>query len=350
MRVDVIGGGPAGASLAWFLRGRGLDIRVYDMSRVLGLKPCGGAVPVAVEEYLRVPGDSIVSRLRGHRVYLDNKLLFENYGGLWGYIIDKKLFLEKLVEDSGAHVARGVVASSDPVGYVQGDSPEYLRVVATGSYWSGLSGSRINAVQFIIEGHVGEEYEGIAELHFDSRFVGYYWVFPDNPGRLRVGVGGFKSFAELISMLRSFTSKWFAGFRIIDKMGSRIYIGGLREDLLDKNLPIVGEALGAVYPLSGEGIRPAIITSWALAEAIKTGKPYREVLRRTLLPWRISIHEKILNVLVRRGAELRASLLKTLSPEDSIRLGLGYFDKKSLVSILARYPGLAVKALRLLVG
>lgn len=353
MRVLVVGAGPAGLALATLLKGSGYAVSVYEMNKVLGLKPCGGAVPVDVRNYVAVPEESVVAVLRGHRVFLDGELLFERLGrGEWGYVIDRRRLLEEWSRDVDLHLGvavKGVAcaAGSCRVLTSKGSVHADRVVVAAGGLWPGApKGPRINALQYRL---VGASYhdDEVVELHFDSKFVGYAWVFPEGRGRVRVGVGGFMGFRPLRDRLNRFvrSDRRFRYSRVVRAEGGSIVVSGVVKELLTSSAPAVGEAAGAVFPLSGEGIRPSVVTAWALAEALRRGESYERVLDRTLLPWRMSVHRRMLAALMKLGPEFRAYVLKTFRPEDSIKLGLGLFDRRELAELMLRYPRVAYKVL-----
>ena len=99
MKVAVVGGGPAGISLGWFLRGTKIDVTVYEGLDDVGKKPCAWGVLKGIENYLDIPKEAIYSEIKGFRIYLDNKLISEvRERERLGYIVDKPLLLRKLGE------------------------------------------------------------------------------------------------------------------------------------------------------------------------------------------------------------------------------------------------------------
>ena len=93
----VIGAGPAGAAYAYFAANNSYKIIVYDYTTP-GKKPCGWAVPIQVEKYLKIPHSTILTKIKSFSVYIDGELAHRYEHGTWGYIIDKPLFLIELLE------------------------------------------------------------------------------------------------------------------------------------------------------------------------------------------------------------------------------------------------------------
>ncbi len=327
--VAVVGAGPAGASLAYFLALRGFRVTVYEALPRPGLKACGWLVPEPVSRLLRIPPDLVIAEVRGYRVYLDGELLGEGYGRLLGYIVDKPGLLRWLLEQSELRAPAPVRLGA------RGALPEAREavVVATGFHWwwPRRAGDHILAVQAVYE--VGGAEEGVVEIWFDRNLVGYYWVFPLGRGRAKVGVGGYAGYGELRARLEAFASRLGAK-RIGPLEGAPIYVGGVDLGALRGPVPRIGEAAGFVYPISGEGIRPSIASARALADRITSGVDPLARLRG-VVAWIAA--QRVLLQAVRRGTpEFRASVLRSLSVEDSIGLAMGEMSLARLLSLAAR--------------
>jgi len=339
----VIGAGPAGAAFAYFAGLKGYKVNVYEMLPAPGLKPCGWAVPRKVNEILKIPSEFILTEIRGVRVYLDGRLVGERReGGVWGYIVNKPLLIRYLLEQA-ERVEYRVRACVGRQGLVIGSmlkAESSSVVVAAGNLWSGAPRDRIYAVQVLLEFDKKLEDSDVVEIWFDSRMVGYYWFFPEGEKRARVGVGGYEEPQSLLERLERFLSehpKAKLGTRIEPVRGSHIVVSGPQQHLMDGIPPVIGEAAGLVYPISGEGIRPALESGKKLLEALESGKPLSKLMEKTVSV--MKRQKKLLDIVKRAPPRLRAAVLEKLPIEATIALALGDADPLTVVRrVLSRLP------------
>ena len=340
----IAGAGPAGALAARLLSDKGYRVRVYDPAP--GFKPCGWAVPVQVERVYKIPGEAVLTEIRGFRVYLDGEPVHEEYGRLWGYIVDKPRMIASLLE--GVEVEkRGLrlVPGDDGAPVVEAPpiSPREGVIVATGSQAlaSGRFGSdrdMIYAVQTILPWRSGYD-EDVIEMWFESSLVGYYWVFPRPGLGLDVGVGGYEEPRRLVDMLKVFVKKRF-GVEASTVKGAWINIGGARAELLSREQPVIGEAAGFVYPISGEGIRPSMVSAKALIAMLEGGKRPSEF--DSTVRW-IGIQRRLLDRALSISPQRRAALLRSLPTRLFVSIGLGELSIREALAAAARLPAATAK-------
>jgi len=70
--------------------------------------------------------------------------------------------------------------------------------------------------------------------------------------------------------------------------------------------------LGAVYPITCEGIRPSVASAYALANAIKNGTSFKEEFEKTQIPHQIQLQREALKILAEAPPELRAEYIKKM--------------------------------------
>ena len=115
--------------------------------------------------------------------------------------------------------------------------------------------------------------ERVVYIWWDPKRIGYGWMVPlDEDGKIfHVGAGSlFGSIAAT-----SLTKEMLAGYKL--KIG-KVYCGCEKKLDFGSNLPVfgnsgrvvsVGEAVGCVHPLTGEGILPSIKSAEFLAESLE---------------------------------------------------------------------------------
>ncbi len=318
--VHIIGAGPSGSSLAWFLRNSGYKVIVYEIMSKPGLKACASGVPWLIEEYVRIPRDSIINEISGYAVYVDGECIVESEGEYKGFIVDKSLWLKKLLEESGAEVR--FKARVDAL------KPDLRNIIvhANGHFWSKAPRQRINAVNtLVVNARIKEP--GVIQVWFKRELLGYQWIFPLSCDKAYVGAGGYHSFKELIEATKRFIreSKELSSGRIKWVRGSEIILSGFNKNLMKIGFHeyAVGEAAGAVYPLTGEGIRPSVITSWALARELCYGENALAILDKIGFIESMETHKKILSILKRLKPSDRMKLMKRISSSSLVEVGLG---------------------------
>jgi len=354
LRIGIIGAGPSGLALARLLSDRGYDVYVYEAHERLAVKPCGWGYPALGEEEagLTVFIEGLKASIweyKGYRVYLDDREIFHSRDRVLGYIVDKREFLERLSQ--GLEVEKRSPARYLGKGVVRGRLGErrYDAVVVAGGFPSQPKRlERILAIQAIIRSPHIEEPE-VPELRFYSELVGYAWIFPEGEKTARVGVGGYASRAFLDAMLRSLLKKRpdLSGGDIVKVEGAEVTVSGVDWDLASSKDPYyVGEALGYVMPATGEGIRPSIWSSIALARSIERGTDYPSELRRLRITRAMRIHRRVLELMLKMSPRDRAEFLRNIPEDLMLKISLGRADTRDLlglagapriIGLLARY-------------
>lgn len=313
MLAKVVGLGPSGS--AFLLRhGRGFGV---DFSRRY-VKACGEAVPV---ETPMVEARYVVDKVRTFEFFLwDREVGEASYTKPRWYIVDKERWVESM--RAGAPSAGG---------------PYDVLVKAGGPYQS--MGKKITVVRFYVEGARRPANEAV-DFVFSRDAVGFYWVFPHG-GVLNVG-GGFLGVDNPVPHVKKFVEKWLGGGRVVDVRGAPLTVMP-RVVLHDGEGFRIGEAAGLVYPLTGEGIRPGVLSAIALAEALSTKKPLEEYRRRVApIVKQVEFQKKLLSLAVRMSE--RGGALLELADDGVLR---DYIEEnlsaRTLLALLAKKPAAAAR-------
>ncbi|QKR00479.1 NAD(P)/FAD-dependent oxidoreductase [Metallosphaera tengchongensis] len=323
MKLAIVGGGPAGISLGWFLRGTKIDATVYEGLDDVGKKPCAWGLLKGIENQIDIPKESIYSEIKGFRIFLDGKLISEvRERERLGYIVDKPMFLRKLGEKIDLRLNSKVVVK-DGVLTVNGKQEQADKVIfATGHYSLGKDVT-IPAVQYITDLNYDPE---MVDMYFYSDLLGYGWIFPDPKGA-KIGVGGYGSVDFIKEKLKTITKGKVLGFH-----GARVSDFGVLEERL--NGSYIGEALGTVYAVTGEGIRPSIMSAKIMANALLEDKDFSKEFKRSKLYWSLQIHAKVIKEAKARNSVkgLERVLLKA-DPRLVVKFAMGDFGKLDLIKL-----------------
>lgn len=260
-RVAVVGAGVAGSNLAAWLAKLNFDgeVHVYDPQGTYR-KPCGNVLLPEALDFLPLRPE-VTNEVNEYEVWVNGRRVAHFTAGDHRWLIVDK---EKLVEElRGIWRERYVFhrKASDPHSLSRGYD---IVVDARGPYSDNIL-RRVLVARGIFEPR--EEVGDKIVLNFDTEAVGLYWAFPFKD-KVNVGYGAVWARDPLIK-LRSFTET--TGVAKFDRKAVRSAPLTMDYPILqvrDKNVVRVGEALGLVLALGGEGNRYALISSKLLAEAI----------------------------------------------------------------------------------
>ncbi len=142
---------------------------------------------------------------------------------------------------------------------------------------------------------------------------GYLWYFPLGNGLAHVGAGDY--YKRHVELLNEFASRH--GGEVLAKVGRpvRITPPHLAKPVTHNNVYGIGESVGAVYPVLGEGIIPGMQSAELFASLFHQGRldEYPERLTEYFAPF-LTAFLYIRNKITKRG-----------SPIENLRLLLGLF-------------------------
>ncbi|MEM4428608.1 MAG: NAD(P)/FAD-dependent oxidoreductase [Acidilobaceae archaeon] len=349
-RFYIIGGGPGGVGAAYAISKAGFKPVIIEVHDRLAVKPCGRGVPVTSDIPFVIPKSIVLNKISYVKLYVDRLKLFKAGGWLNGFIIDKREFLEHILSETRADIYyRARYNHKSGVARLGGETIDVRRGIFSGGF-PYYEGERIPVVQYILGGSLGDVEMDTIEIYFDTEILGYYYVFPHGDN-VEVGVGGFRDHNTLWKLLDKFISEdsRLKNSIVVEREAAVVSIGGLKLGYIN-GLVKVGEAAGYVLPLTGEGIRPSIISGYIAGEALAKGlDPIRE-LRRLRLSEAISIQRRLLEWAKRLSVEERRRLISTLTPQAHAEIALGYFRLHKLVQNLIFKPLTMVKILTKIIG
>jgi geranylgeranyl reductase family protein len=317
--VLVVGGGPAGASTAYWLAEAGHDVLVVEKKTFPREKTCGdGLTPRAVKQLADMGLEDTIARdhhrfdgLRAvaHGITLELEWPSHPVYPSHGYVVRRR-DLDQLVAEhavkagatlwSGAEavapiIERGFVSGAHvkrkDTGAVEAVRARYV-VVADGSnsrFGRALGTTRDRAypqgmaIRTYYESplHADPWIESCLDLRDreGNSLPGYGWVFPVGDGTINVGMGLLSTFRDWKSVNTSkLMDEWAATApahwgitpegRTCEPTGGRLPMGASIGPRVGPTWLAVGDAAGSVNPFNGEGIDYAYETGRLAADVL----------------------------------------------------------------------------------
>jgi digeranylgeranylglycerophospholipid reductase len=303
--VIVIGGGPAGSTVARYAAANGADVLVIDGRDPIGTPlQCGELVPSNAEmrrlcpnvpemdDLFQTPEAAISRRsTKMHIVPPSGKALKFDFEGLVLNRVAHDEALVDLAKENGAKylVDSHVTKVEDNTVFLRNGSTYTSKIiVGAGGHNDPLrrdhwdeSSLKIPVKFVLMDGNFGDA----VELHFGSMAPGgYAWMFPKSSGA-NIGLGIQRSFSKGRS-LNEYTEEFISKYdgEITFKGAGSLPMSGTIDTFVKGNYMLVGDAAGMVLPSNGAGITIAMvggrIAGQVIAEHLTDGTPLQEFEHR----------------------------------------------------------------------
>jgi geranylgeranyl reductase family protein len=294
--VLIVGGGPAGSTLAWKLGSRGLDVLILDKNRFPRDKVCAGWITPATTDLLQIDKDEysrdkVLQHIIGFRTgMIGGAEVLTQYGSTVSYGIRRCEFDNYLLRRSGARLRLGESARTMRRGngcWIVNDAVKTPLVVGAGGHFCPVSrclrGNRERSELAVIAQEIEFEMDGsqqgncrvmedTPELYFCEDLKGYGWCVRKG-NFLNIGLGREDN-RNVAEHVRSFCGYLHEKKRIpantpMNFRGHAYMLyQGASQDLVADGAMLIGDAAGLAYPKSGEGIRPAVESALMAADVI----------------------------------------------------------------------------------
>ncbi|HVL92922.1 MAG TPA: geranylgeranyl reductase family protein [Acidimicrobiales bacterium] len=316
--VLVVGGGPSGASCAYWLAEAGHDVLLVEKKRYPREKTCGdGLTPRSVRQLEdmglgpELAGHHRFDGLRSIAFGRTLELRWPDHPDFpsYGYVVTRKdldhLVAERAVKAGAtmwqaaeavepvtdAGLLRGAMVRRGDTGAVEEVRARYV-VVADGANSRfgraiGASRDRAYPLGMAIRGYYRSPRhdEPWIESHLDIRdkhgdvLPGYGWIFPVGDGRVNVGIGLLSTFKQWKSVNTSHLMAAFADYAPSSwdirpetscgpPTGGKLPMAFSVGPRVGPTHVVVGDAGGAINPFNGEGICYAYETGRMAAESV----------------------------------------------------------------------------------
>ncbi len=294
--VLIVGGGPAGSTLARALTRCGLSVAVLDKAQFPRQKICAGWVTPAVMEELELDlrdyaEGRVLQPIHAFRTGQVGQAPVQSDfpGEPVSYGIRRTEFDDYLLRRSGAELLLGQALESmhrETDGWLVNDSIRAKLLVGAGGHFCPVarvigakdaSETAVAAQEIEFEMSAGQKaactvHGDVPELFFTPDLKGYGWVFRKGD-YLNIGLGR-EDKHKLSSHVRRFCEYLQAQGKIPRELPKKfrghayLLYHHARRQLVEDGALLIGDSAGLAYPHSGEGIRPAVESALMAAQVI----------------------------------------------------------------------------------
>ncbi len=325
--VIIIGAGPAGSSLAYFLSKEGIDVLLLDKARFPRYKPCAGAFSVGLGNIFDFSLQETIERTHSSMIFKKGKHECRlQLNSPLAHIVNRERFDNLLVEqavDRGCSFIDGVNVLEVKGKTVITDSGEFKGRIIVGADGGGSVVRRCGKYRRIkswiktISADVPSR--KVEEIIFDFSWIdnGYAWIFPKKDV-LSVGLGGHPA---NLSKPDTVLQRFLGHYGLPLPLTTHRYTYPLfssPELLTWRNTLLIGDAAALANPLSGGGIYNAIESAYLASKVIRLsiskGTP--------LLNYQRLVHKHIYSILIM--SRLFSNIF-AISPIRILNLGKVFF-------------------------
>ncbi len=316
--IAVVGAGPAGSSLAYFLTAKGFKVLILERDRIPALRTiCGEYLPdpssIAIEgdiasAYYSFFKPFIIHRISKISLKIGDRIFSSNF---LGYSIDRKLMIrERLREtvDEGAELKAGeafISATQSREGFhVKTSKGAYMAryIVGADGFESRVSKISVSyneikcddlALAFSDEIELELDRSEEMRLIIDEAIAPgtYAWVIPRGTRKANVGIGvrlnRLREF-DIDYSLRKFVRDLNAEIDPKIRMRGRfVPVGGMKKGIAGEGIFLIGDAAGMTIPSNGGGMHTSILASYLLAQSLDSSDPssfYIKGVRDVIFP------------------------------------------------------------------
>ena len=311
--VAVIGGGPAGSTVARILSENGIKVALIERKSNPG-SPVYCAEAIAredLERFYRVKRNWFSVNINGAIIEDPKGRKFRvNFKGV-GYVLERRIFDRDLFIEAcnrGAYPYTAEASYTDE--YIElrwGKKKEKIKadIVVGADGVESITGRRAgidtflglsqlySCAQFTVTGIEIEEDMPVMIVNPSYAPGGYVWIFPKSNNTTNIGLGlvPILSKEKAIHSLKRFIKDRFPHGKIVETSGG-IVPAKIMKKFVKGNVILVGDAARLTDPLSGAGIVNAIhsgvISSKYILDALSVGKVdrlkyYEKELKREII-------------------------------------------------------------------
>ena len=272
--VAIIGSGPVGSTIAYYLAQKGLSVTLIDKKKQIGYPlQCAGILSNHIFDLNDLPENIILNKVKGAFLHTENHVLNVKKDYDVAYIIDRIAYdnylFNRAMESEVQFINQKAVGYDLDEGIVYFQNDEIIKskvIVGCDGYNSGLSKHMKNTQSMFIASQVLAEIDDDNINKFrntlqdtdsyvdtylrEDILPGFLWIIPLKNNLYRIGLFSNDSHKKQDLILTDFLDENFE-YVIKERYKGFIPIFDDKNKLVEKRGLLIGDAAGQVKPTSG---------------------------------------------------------------------------------------------------
>ncbi len=293
--VVIVGAGPVGSTIAYYLSNNGLNIALIDKKKQIGYPlQCAGILSNHIFKFNELPDNIILNTVNGAFLHSQNHILNVEKDNVQAYIIDRiaydEFLLNRALENGVKLINQKVIKvdSKNAVTYLSNNQKIRSKIVigcdghnSVVSKCIGNSQKSYSASQMLVKisqsnmqsfRNTLKNIDDYVDTYLLNDILpGFLWVIPLKNDLYRIGLFSNQAHKSQDEIIKKFLNQNFE-YEIIEKYKGFIPIFDEKNLIVENRVMLIGDAAGQIKPTSGGGLLVAFdackIASKYITEAI----------------------------------------------------------------------------------
>ena len=276
--VCVIGAGPVGSTISYYLSLKGLSVVLLDKKTKIGYPlQCAGILSHHIKEINELPEEVILNRVKGAFLHSPNQILTVRKDYDVAYIIDRiaydQFLLKRAIESGVKLINQKAVDFNVDEGLTilqNGETISSKIIIGCDGYNSELSKHIGNDLDYFPASQMLVRISS-QDIHsyrknnenimnyvdaclLEETLPGFLWSIPIGEDLYRIGLFSLDSHKKQAEVLTDYLNKNNLKFEIIEKYKGFIPIFNKKNKLVKSRAILIGDSAGQIKPTSGGGL------------------------------------------------------------------------------------------------
>lgn len=273
----IVGAGPVGSTIAYYLSKNGLDVAIADKKKQIGYPlQCAGILSNHIFDVNELPDEVILNSVKGAFLHTKNHILNVKKDESVAYVIDRiaydEFLLNRAVDNGATFINQKVIDVDGEMGVTYLSNSQEIKskvIIGCDGYNSLLSKSIGNKLDNFLASQMlvkiddedmqsfrnsKENVDDYVDTYLlDDILPGFLWIIPLGENNYRVGFFSNQNHKIQNEILRNFLDANFE-YELIEKYKGFIPIFDDKNKLVENRLLLIGDAASQVKPTSGGGL------------------------------------------------------------------------------------------------
>lgn len=275
--VVIVGAGPVGSTIAYYLTNEGLDVAIIDKKTRIGYPlQCAGILSIHIHDVNELPDEIILNEVKGAFLHTPKHILNVKKEDTVAYVIDRiaydKFLLDKAINNGAEFLNQKVidVDAENGITYLSNNHEIKSKIIIGCDGHNSILSDKIGniqnnfaASQMLVE--IDEEnvsrfrksnenaYDYVDTYLLNDILPGFLWMIPIKDNQYRIGLFSNQTHKVQDEFLYSFLNDNFE-YEVLEKYKGFIPIFSEKNRLVKDRLLLIGDSAGQIKPTSGGGL------------------------------------------------------------------------------------------------